>query len=217
MHQRSRIVGEDYNSRSEDTLDLAELDAEMGKLEDAKQQADKAVAFQDARGTEASQDYYEVLILVRALQDSAESSLGIGRRDNASAAFAAAIAPAERAVRVMQTFEAVHGRPLEAEKAEAHSLLTLAAAHVYSGDIAGALAPMTSANAIYERLSPAHPDDDGLSYDLWTSRFGMAKVTNDPARWRQLATFIAGLNPEKMNSQLAAWLAEARSHLGAAQ
>jgi hypothetical protein len=137
-------------------------------------------------------------------------------RDNAAAAFAAAIAPAERAVKVMQTFEAVHGRPLAAEKAEALSLLTLAGAHMYGGDLAGALAPMTSANAIYERLSPAHLDDGGLSYDLWTSRFGMAKVTNDPARWRQLATFIAGLKPDEMNSQLVAWLAEARSHLAAA-
>jgi len=216
LHQRNRIVGDDYNFRSEDILDLAELDAEMGELGEAKQQADKAVALQDARGTESSQDYYEVLILVRALQDSAESSLSTGLRDNAAAAFAAAIPPAERAVKVMQTFEAVHGRPLAAEKAEALSLLTLAGAHMYSGDLAGALAPMTSANAIYERLSPAHVDDDGLSYDLWTSRFGMAKVTNDPARWRQLATFIAGLKPDKMNSQLAAWLADARSHLAAA-
>ena len=216
LAQRYRIVGDDYNFRGEDILDLSELDAEMGQLEDAKQLADKAVALQDARGTEASQDYYEVLILVRALRDSAGASLSLGLRDNARAAFAAAIPPAERAVKVMQAFEAAHSRPLAAEKAEALALLTLGGAHMYGGDLAGALAPMTAANALYERLSPAHPDDDGLSYDLWTSRYGMARVTNDPARWRQLATFISGLSPDDMNAQLAAWLAEARSHLDAA-
>jgi hypothetical protein len=153
MAQRNRIVGDDYNFRSEDILDLAELDAGMGKLEEAKQEADKAVALQDARGAEASQDYYEVLILVRALQDSAEASLGIGFRDKASALFAAAIAPSERAAKVIQAFEAGHARPLAAETAEALALLTLAGAHMYSDDLAGALAPMTSANALYERLS----------------------------------------------------------------
>jgi len=144
---------------------------------------------------------------------AAQAILNLDPAGRAPGDLAEAAARSRRAALLLAPFAAASPTDYVADK-EALDLLTEGIALISGGDLAGALAPMQAANALYEKLAAAHPDDSDVMSSLWTSRDGLVKITNDPARWKQMETFLAGLEKSGgLNPQLTSWLAQARSHL----
>ena len=216
LAQRQRIVGIDFNYLGEAMLDLVIFDADVGNEVEARQLGDKLIAAQDARHTDTSQDLYEELILARALRNSADAILALGPTGRAPGDLADATARSRRAATILAPHAAAASAPAFVVYQEALALLTAGKALLIGGDVAGALAPMRDANALLEKLAAAHPDDSELTPYLWQSRYGLARLTNDPARWKQLEVFLAGLEKSgELDQQGKDWLAEAGSHLAA--
>jgi len=214
LAQRQHIVGIDLNYLGEAMLDLVIFDVDVGNEAEARQLGDKLIAAQDARHTDTSQDLYEELILARALRTSADAILDVDPASRAPGDLAEAAARSRRAAAILAPYAAAATAPAYVVYQEALDQLTLGKALLLGGDVAGALGPMRDANTLFEKLAAAHPDDSDLTPYLWQSRYGMAKITNDPALWRQLEVFLAGLEKSgELNPQLKDWLAEARGHL----